>query len=121
MARIGGEEMLGNRLYELRERKKKTQQEIAEVLNITRPAYVAYEKNRRKPDYDTLIKLSEYFDVSTDYLLKGEDFHQQAKEVIEDPNTNIAASDGEITEEEAIRALEFILKREKNRKPGDKQ
>ncbi|WP_176465667.1 helix-turn-helix transcriptional regulator [Virgibacillus sp. 7505] len=113
--------MLGDRLYKLRVRKKKTQQEIADVLNITRPAYVAYEKNRRKPDYDMLIKLSEYFDVSTDFLLKGEDFHQQAKEIIKDADTNIAASDGDITEEEAIRALEFILKREKNRKPGDKQ
>jgi len=113
--------MIGKRLRYLREKRGLSQLELARRLDIPNQNISNYERDFRQPDYETLIKLSEFFDVSTDYLLKGEDFKQQAKEIAEDPNTNIAASDGEITEEEAIRALEFILKREKNRKPGDKQ
>lgn len=61
--------MLSTRLTSLRKAKKKTQQEMADFLGITRPAYTAYEIGNRHPDYDTLKKLANYFDVTTDYLL----------------------------------------------------
>lgn len=65
--------MLAQRLKELRIRKKKTQQDIAKYLGLTRPAYTAYESGTRNPDYDTLIKIADYFDVSLDYLLGREE------------------------------------------------
>lgn len=61
--------MLAQRLKELRNRKKRTQQDVAKYLGLTRPAYTAYESGSRNPDYDTLIKIADYFDVTTDYLL----------------------------------------------------
>ncbi|QKS71942.1 helix-turn-helix transcriptional regulator [Paenalkalicoccus suaedae] len=61
--------MLGQRLQYLRSNRKKTQEDIAKIIGITRPAYTAYEKGKRKPDYDTLTKIAEFYDVSTDYLL----------------------------------------------------
>lgn len=61
--------MLGERLRTLRNKKKKTQQQVSEYIGITRPAYTAYEKGTRNPDYGILEKLATYFDVTTDYLL----------------------------------------------------
>ncbi|WP_327860313.1 helix-turn-helix transcriptional regulator [Aneurinibacillus thermoaerophilus] len=61
--------MLAERLLHMRKRKKKTQEEMAKFLGITRPAYTAYETGRRQPDYETLSKLADYFDTTTDYLL----------------------------------------------------
>ncbi|MBM7647048.1 transcriptional regulator with XRE-family HTH domain [Scopulibacillus daqui] len=61
--------ILSERLKQLRKEKKKTQQDIADYLGITRPAYTAYERGYRQPDYKTLEKLADCYDVSTDYLL----------------------------------------------------
>lgn len=65
--------MLRHRLVQLRKEFNKTQSDIAKVLEITRPAYTAYEKGSRNPDYETLDKLANYFEVTTDYLLGRSD------------------------------------------------
>lgn len=61
--------MLNIRLTTLRNSKKKTQQDIADYLGVTRPAYTAYERGTRHPDYIMLQKIADYYDVTTDYLL----------------------------------------------------
>lgn len=61
--------MFNVRLTSLRKKKNKTQQELADYLGLTRPAYTAYERGNRSPDYDTLQKIADYFGVTTDYLL----------------------------------------------------
>ncbi|QDZ98944.1 XRE family transcriptional regulator [Lysinibacillus fusiformis] len=66
---LRGEIMLGVRLKYLRKSKNKTQQDIADVLGITRPAYTAYEQGKRNPDYGILEKIADYYNVSVDYLL----------------------------------------------------
>lgn len=58
-----------DRIAIARKNKKMTQEDVAGLLKITRPAYTAYESGRRQPDYETLIKLANLFGVSTDYLL----------------------------------------------------
>ncbi len=61
--------MLSVRLKTLRKELKKTQQDIADYLGITRSAYTAYEIDRRSPDHETLSKLANLYNVSIDYLL----------------------------------------------------
>lgn len=61
--------MFQDKIKELRTSKKMTQQEIANYLGITRPAYTAYESGNRQPDFETLEKLANLFNVTTDYLL----------------------------------------------------
>ena len=56
------------RLYALKQKSGKTQAKIASELGISPQAFSNYMKGR-EPDYDTLIKMSSYFDVSLDYLL----------------------------------------------------
>ncbi|PIC81072.1 transcriptional regulator [Sporosarcina sp. P18a] len=65
--------MLSVRLISLRKSHKKTQQDVADYLGLTRPAYTAYERGNRQPDYTILQKLADYYDVSTDYLLGRSD------------------------------------------------
>ena len=61
------------RLRELRKEKKVTQQNMADYLGIKVRSYQyyeqSYESGGHRPDYETLIALADYFDVTTDYLL----------------------------------------------------
>ena len=59
----------GNRLKTLRIKKKLTQQQLADLLRLTKSVISAYENGLRYPAYDVLIKISRIFKVSTDFLL----------------------------------------------------
>ena len=61
----------GDRIAQLRERKGMTQEELAGSIGITRAALSHYEKNRREPDYKTLSKIADYFKVSIDWIIRG--------------------------------------------------
>lgn len=60
---------LGKRISELRKDKNLTQVDLADEMGITRSALSLYELDSREPDYALLIKLSDFFNCSTDYLL----------------------------------------------------
>jgi len=74
--------MLSTRLTSLRKGKKKTQLEMADYLGITRPAYTAYERGTRQPDYEILQKLADFFEVSTDYLLGRTDSKENNNKIL---------------------------------------
>ena len=46
-----------------------TQPELAELLNQSLRAYQYYESCARHPEYDHLLALADFFDVSLDYLV----------------------------------------------------
>ncbi|ATP40729.1 hypothetical protein CSE16_12100 [Solibacillus sp. R5-41] len=60
--------MLNIRIKALRKGRNKTQQDIATILGVSRPAYTAYEQGNRTPDNETIEKLADYYDVTIDYL-----------------------------------------------------
>ena len=62
-------ENFARRLKELRKEKKQTQTNMAELLGIGLRAYQYYESAAHYPEVAGLIKLADYFGVSTDYLL----------------------------------------------------
>lgn len=64
-------------LREIRKKKKLNQQRVALDLNITREALSHYENGRRDPSLAMLIRLSEYFNVSIDYLITGHEFEKK--------------------------------------------
>lgn len=68
--------MFGNRLSELRKQNNLTQKDLAEKFDLTPKAISFYELGQREPDIDTVIKLAEFFHVTTDYLL-GKSSHPQ--------------------------------------------
>ena len=57
------------RLRDIREDRDLTQQEIADYLIIRQNTYSQYENGHRQLPVDILVKLSEYYAVSTDYIL----------------------------------------------------
>ena len=57
------------RIKELREARGEMQKVIAKALGIAPSTYSQYETGKREPDYSTLSKIADYFDVSVDYLL----------------------------------------------------
>ena len=57
------------RLRELRENLGKMQKVVAYELGIAPNTYSQYESGKREPDRKTLIKIADYFNTSTDYIL----------------------------------------------------
>ena len=60
-------------LKKIRKEKKLSQLAVANKLNISREALSHYENGKRSPDVDMLVLMSDFFDVSIDFLIKGED------------------------------------------------
>lgn len=56
------------RLKDLREDNDKTQKDIADYLGMKQPQYSRYENGLRDISSDILIKLADYYNVSTDYI-----------------------------------------------------
>ncbi len=63
---------LGKKIIELRKENKMSQEDLAEVLNVTRQTISNWENGKNYPDIGTLILLSDKFHISLDILLKGD-------------------------------------------------
>ena len=57
------------RLRDLREDHDKTQQDIADILGTSQTMYARYERGANELPLRHLLKLADYYGVSTDYLL----------------------------------------------------
>ncbi|MBQ2896953.1 MAG: helix-turn-helix transcriptional regulator [Clostridia bacterium] len=64
-------------LKKVRQERNLNQLKVAMDLNISREALSHYETGRREPSLDMLRKLSDYFNVSIDYLINGEEFKRK--------------------------------------------
>lgn len=62
------------RLKELREEKGHTQQQVADSLSVHRTTYMKWENGLREPSNNMLVKIADFFDVSTDYLLGRKEY-----------------------------------------------
>lgn len=61
--------MFGERIRKLREEANINQPQLAQVLGVQTATINRYENDVREPEYVTLIKIADYFNVSVDYLL----------------------------------------------------
>lgn len=60
---------LADNLRFLRKEKGLSQQEMEEVLNLSRQAYSNYERCERTPDLDVLVRLSQFYSTSIDAMI----------------------------------------------------
>ena len=60
--------MIGERLFKMRKERKMKQEELAEILSLSKYSISLYENNKSVPSMETLCKIAETFDVSVDYL-----------------------------------------------------
>lgn len=60
--------MIRNRVQEYRIKKKMTQQQLADAVNVTRQTIIAIEKENYTPSVELAIKIARYFRTATDKL-----------------------------------------------------
>lgn len=65
--------ILADRIIELRKKKGWSQEELAEMVDVTRQSVSKWESGQSLPDLDKILKLADIFGVSTDYLLKDKE------------------------------------------------
>ena len=61
----------------VRKQRNLNQLKVALDLNISREALPHYENGKREPSIEMLKKLSDYFNVSIDFLINGEEFKKK--------------------------------------------
>lgn len=66
-----------NRIKKLRISKGDSQNDLSNLLGLSQQTISSYENNTREPDIKTLITLSNYFNVSIDYLLGETDIENR--------------------------------------------
>jgi bacteriophage CI repressor helix-turn-helix domain len=62
---------LSDRIQYLRKARGISQEGLADQLGVSRQAVSKWESEQSMPDLDKIISMSDYFEVTTDYLLKG--------------------------------------------------
>ncbi len=77
-----------------------TQEDLSGKLGITRASLSHYENNRREPDYGTMLKIADLFNVSIDYLVgRVNDPHNELDEDVRDFVDSLELSDHKILEQ----------------------
>lgn len=123
---------LGNKIKQLRNDHNMTQPELATKLGVTVRTVAYYENDERQPKKDTILKLCELFNISTDYLLSeseaflfeaeskyGSRGKKKAESFINE--TALLFAGGELSEEDQDKVFKAIteiywLSKEKNKK-----
>ncbi len=97
---------IGSKIKRARLEKKLTQEQIAELLGVSRQTISNWENEKSYPDIISVIKMSECYDVSLDYLLKGEQKMNTYYEYLEE-STNVVKSN--IKRNKIITILSYLL------------
>ena len=79
-----------NRIAELRKEKHLTQMALAIKLNVTQNMISFYESEKNEPSINTLIKMSEIFGVSVDYIIGNSNIPYKAEAIFADTTTSEA-------------------------------
>lgn len=130
--------MFPSRLKKLRLEHKMTQEQLGKRINVTKVSISGYENGNRTPDLETLQKIADCFDVTTDYLLgrvdhpnKTENINEESLEVTDDDLTYalkaLKEGRGRINgekipdekQEVILDILEGVLKRRKEQREKD--
>ena len=68
---------LSDRLQALRKSQNLSQEQLAEKLDVSRQAISKWESGQANPDINNILKLSDIYEVSTDYILTGKELDNQ--------------------------------------------
>lgn len=73
---------IGNRIKQLRKEKGLSQEDFGNQLGVSRQAISKWELEEATPDTDNLVALSDYFNVSLEFLLRNQQVTQQEKIIV---------------------------------------
>lgn len=71
------ENMIGERIKELRIKNNMTQQDLAQIVGLTSTGVSYWESGKAKPDSTMINKLADYFNVSIDFLYGKNDLNSE--------------------------------------------
>lgn len=77
-----------NKFRELRKKIGYLQSDIANILNVSTSTIGMWEQGRNQPDNESLVKIANLFDVTTDYLLDHDDTSTSLSNATEDKELN---------------------------------
>lgn len=102
-----------NRIREIRKKHGITMKQLGQELGLGESTISQYETGKRQPDNETLLKISEYFDVTVGYLLGvegGTDTATEAQESssIDDEAAMLFQSLSESKKEAALEYLRYL-------------
>ena len=110
---------LSKRLKELRLEKDLSQEKLGDLLEISRSAITRYECGDREPDFYTLQKIADFFDVSADYLLGRTNVkiidlekHKNVERLLRAAHKAKNLPENKI--DHLTKVLEFLIEEEKN-------
>ena len=113
-----------NRLKYLRTERGENLEKVAEYLNVSIQTISNYENEKRDMTPDTILKLAEYFGVSTDYLLGKSDIRNPEKSDLDKLQIGLSSKDYPNISDEQIKQIEdfakFVLKDNKKDKEDKK-
>lgn len=102
----------GEMLKELRVNKNLTQQEVSEVLETDRSCIANYERGKRVPPLESLVKIARFFDVSLDYLVLGKNFRLPKKQNFDEEMARELMAENTALMEEMITISEKLKDKE---------
>ena len=97
---------IGSKIKAARLEKKLTQEQVAELLGVSRQTISNWENEKSYPDIISVIKMSDYYEASLDYLLKGEQKMNTYYDYLEE-STNVVKSNA--NRNKIITILSYML------------
>ena len=97
---------IGSKIKAARLKKKMTQVQVAELLGVSRQTISNWENEKSYPDIISVIKMSDYYEASLDYLLKGEQKMNTYYDYLEE-STNVVRSN--TNRNKIITMLSYLL------------
>ena len=114
-----------NRIKELRKEINMTQSELAKKLNVAQNTISNWENESRDIDNESLVKLSEIFEVSTDYILCNTDIKKAPsdKPEVTDDDIQFALFGGKVDDEtyEDVKRFAAFIKAKKEEQKKEKE
>lgn len=100
--------MFGDRIKKLRDDNNVSQFELSEFLGISQQALSKWENGKTQPDNDSLVKLANYFNVSTDYLLGNSESKHIEKPYDDELEKVLFSKTKDLTDEEKKTIISVI-------------
>jgi len=104
--------ILAEKIMSLRKKNGWSQEDLAQQLNVSRQSVSKWESNLSIPDIDKIVKMSQIFSVSTDYLLKETKEDIESINELESIESSLTTSDNNLIERNTV-TVEQVSKTEK--------
>lgn len=105
----GKMEKIGLRIKQLRKEKKITLKELADNCNMSKSAISEIENGKYGPNSSTIIKISNYLECTTDWLLKGDEYPEVTHSATSD-YSELFSQLNEANKKETLEFIKFKLK-----------